>query len=699
VKYDGQKLSLFFSLSLLTALSSSPASAQEPRQENLKSDDSKVFKISPIVVEARQWREDIQKTPASIDVLSKEELQSPLWNEFESLSKKSANILVEQSSVQTRIVIRGTTGANTGLQDPVGYFVNDVALPHGALQAPKLFDLERLEIIKGPQSALYGRNTEAGAIKTITANPDWSPTAETSLNTIFLDGPGGWEPNYVLTGRLSSKLVEDKAAGSVALRLEKGDGVHYNRFDNTESGGDIGRWTLSTGADIFIGEKTDISFKTVIEGHDFGKQRMRYLDGAFTTPRYETNYNTDSWEETLTGVHSLKIDHSLDNMLLTSITGLTHYNRDFQLDLDTGPLPTLPTLLSHDDQSISQELRLQSDGPEGGIRWLAGIYGFSEWTDIDFKIGVPRTERKTDINQQGLAVFGHADFPLTEKLTLNLGSRLEWHRQDGRLTHTALGTTNRFDDVLNTVTFLPKATLSYQFLPSTMLYASYARGYLPGGINYGMASSQETLSYDPEYSWTSEIGLKTGTVDNRWALQASLFHTSTRDKQIVDLQPGGIRAISNASETRVFGAELSANANLTENWEIFGSLGLQRAEATDYQIILPAPADLSGNRLPMASDYTYGLGVRYNSKAGWFGETSINGAGSHYFDSQNSIKQSAFLKLDAAIGYRLQAAELSLWATNITNENVFSRAVATPNGTVVEDGAPRRVGLSVKYKW
>ena len=663
-----------------------------------------VVELAPILVDARQWREDVQRIPGSVDVLSADKVANPLWDSVAAVPKVSPNVQVEQSSVQTRVVMRGMTSANTALQDPVGYFVNDVALPHGASQAPQIFDAGQMEILKGPQGSLYGRNTESGAIKVSTQDPDWTPTAWASLSPSFRNGAHGWEPAVVAAGRVSGAVIDDKAAVSLALRTESSDGVYRNLSDGADDGGKVDRWTLSGGATLRAGPDTDVTLRSVVEQSDTGKQRMRYLTGPYATGRYTTNYSTKSWDDNTTAVQSAKIEHRFDAATLTAITGWTHFDRDFQMDLDTGPLNTLPTLLSHQDDSLSQEIRLASPDQEARVRWLGGLYTYREWTDLDYQSGTPRVRRLTEIDQTGLAGFGQVEVGLTDRLRAGMGSRVEWIRQQGSQTFAGSGGNSAYDGTLEQATLLPRFTLSYDLQQGTMLYGSYARGYLPGGYNYSMATNADTFTYDPEYSWTAEVGAKGRFAQDRLGAGLAFFHTQTKDKQILDLVPGGTQTITNAARAEIYGVEASADARLSERWSTFATAGLQHAEATSYTANVSrggslVASDLSGNRLPMAASATYSLGLRYDEGEGWFGQGSVNGSSPYYFDSQNSLKQSSFATVDAEIGYRFASVEVSLWASNIFDENVYGRAVSAPAGIIVEDGAPREVGLRVKAEW
>jgi len=171
------------------------------------------------------------------------------------------------------------------------------------------------------------------------------------------------------------------------------------------------------------------------------------------------------------------------------------------------------------------------------------------------------------------------------------------------------------------------------------------------------------------------------------------------------IETGRKAPVSNAAEAEILGAEVSLSGRLGERWTLSGSGGLQRAKATAYTVNVTrngvlVPADLSGNRLPMAAHATYALGVRYDEgERGWFGQVGVNGSGPYDFDSENTLRQSAFVLADAEIGYRFATVEVSLWGTNLFDRNVTSRAVRAPLGELVEDGAAREIGLRVKAAW
>ncbi|MCF1182255.1 TonB-dependent receptor [Marichromatium gracile] len=661
-------------------------------------DDEPVMVLEPLQVEARQWRESAQLVPQTVEVLDGRDRQGPLWRDFSDLATLSPNTQVQQSSVETRLVIRGATAINTGLQDPVGYFVNDVALPLGATQAPALFALERIEVVKGPQGTLYGRNTEAGAVRIETRDPEWAPSAEASLSLGMREGAEGWRTLGETTGRVSGAL-SSRAAVGLAARHAGGEGLHYNQFDGDDDGGARQRWTFSGGLALDLAATTSLSLKSVIERDDQGKRRLRYLTGPAATGRFVTDYDLPAWQDTSSAVHALRIDHDLATSTLSAITGWTDYGRDFQMDRDVSSLETPGTRLRQRDQALSQELRLSGGAADASDpwRWLVGLHAYRQWSDLTFGAGKPWVVRHTRIDQLGVAGFGQLDYRLSPAWRLGFGARLEHSSQDGRQVYREAATTRAYDARLDHGVLLPRLSLTYTPSQSLTLFGSLARGYLPGGYNYSMASDRDSLTYAPEYSWAAEIGAKSSLLDGRAALDLALFYTRTTDKQLLELLPGGATRIDNAAEARSYGLELGLRVRPAPAWTLFANLGLQRAETTRYRL---GASDLSGNRLPLAAAYTYALGVRHDSGGdGVFAELRTRGSGPYYFDVRNQVRQDAALRVDAEIGYRWKDLSIALWGRNLFDEAVYERALAVPRGVLVEDGEPRTIGLRVGMAW
>lgn len=665
--------------------------------------DEEIANLDTMTVTSRLWQEDLTKVPTATSALDVEGYQ--LLNTLADIEKHTSNVLIEESSVQKRIVIRGISSIDSGLQDPVGYFINEVALPLGASSAPKLFDINQFELTKGPQGTLYGRNTEAGVIRIATAEIEGQGRAWSQLNSSIVDGAEAPRSGNEIIFGVSDPFLADAAAGSVALRYEVAEGPYFNEFDDTRDGGKTENKSISAGLEFFPEDNSILTLKTVVDSSNDNRNRFRYDTGVNATKRFTNNTDTSGWENSYIGVHALNYEQQWQNVKLTSITGYTDYEKEFEIDLDVSTLPWPATQQKISDQTISQEIRLSSINQNSNVKFLLGLYGFSQITDIDFSISpmAITSVRETEVTQEGVAGFSQIEYGFTDSFKLTLGARLEQLTQHGKQAYTSPAGELQYDKKMNGNVFLPKINLSLDLNDNNFLYGSIAKGYLPGGYNSNSANSEDTLSFEAEYTISSELGLKSEWFNQSVNTELQVFYTQVNDKQIVDILPGFVQKINNAGEAVLYGAELSIAGVINSKWKTSLSLGTQETEATDYspQLIVnmePTQVDLSGNKLPYAADYSYAIGVHYNSNR-VFSELRLNGNSQYYLDSKNTLKQPEYQLLDLEVGYQFNQFKVSLWGKNIMDEKIISRAVNTQAGVVVEDSHYRQVGMSLAANW
>lgn len=667
-----------------------------------------------MTVTARLWEERPVDIPASVTVIRNTQLQPGFNNSFENgfensfdnLDQYVSNVRIEDSSVQKRAVIRGSSSYDTGLLDPVAYYVDGVALPLGGNQLPPIFNVQQVEVVKGPQGALYGRHSESGVVKLKSLSPVFSPAFSLGVSSGVTDGANGKEASYVINVGASNTLVKDKVAGAIALRYEDTKGPFLNKARGDENGGAIDNWLLKTSIDAFISPQTKMAFRSHLERQDAGKSRLRFSNGLNATERFVTNNDIQGSDKKNSAIHSLIFDHRFGNLSFKSITGLTHFKREFQTDLDVTTAPVPATYYDLKDTMLSQEFRIESDWDKG-YRWLSGVYLYKQDTDVDFSIGgtpmLRRSTRSTDIDQQGIAGFGQLEFALDDDWDLSIAARLENVKKRGKQTYRGLATQSYTADI-NSTQFLPKATLSYHINDDALVYASIAKGYTPGGFNYGSAQNLASFTFGAQTSQNLELGYKASLLSDKLNVGATLFQIKTKDKQIVDLMPGFVQSVSNAASAKSYGLELDADYRFSSHLSAYAQVGFMKASAEKYTTNVFRNGafnaiSLSGNALPLSPRVSYAAGLKYDRGQGVFGDLRVKGSGGYYFDAANTIKQAAYTQVDSQIGYHYGDASISLVGENIFDTKVVSRAVNTGMGTVVEDSSPRYFGVKFEVNW
>ena len=686
-------IALFSAHSLLVPvhLLAEPTAQASPEQT-----DHKSKAMETILVEARLWRENIHKVPSSTTVITPE--LTRVDTDINAIQQATAGVSIQQSTAQQRVNIRGISSPDLSFQDPLGFFINDVALPQGASQLPALFNLESIEVLKGPQSAFYGRNTEAGAVKVQTKNPTAQTQSWFSLQAGQYRGTEQNGASQIYAGGLSGALIEDAMTANIAVRIEEDEGPYLNLLDQSNKGGAQDRLSLSAGLDYQFNTGTQLLFKTVIDDNDLGRNRFRFANGDNQTNPFVTHSDVDSFDDDKIAVHSLRIDHEFEQVHLLSITGVTHYQRAFAIDLDATPAPLPATQFALDNDAYSQELRISSIPNKQAINWLAGLYVYREDTTHSFQLS-PRfitTDRHTEVEQNGQALFGQVELSFYSDWSLTLAGRLERIKKSAEQAFQTPTLALQYQAEVKHTEFLPTASLSYQATDNALIYLSYAKGYLPGDVNYSSAASAESFTFAPEFSDLFELGWKYASTDLSSSLTAYVIET--KDKQIIDILPGFVQQVTNAARTESYGVELSSRYQFTPSWFGYLNLGIQKSEAKSYLTHLNpfSPAmDLSGNALPFTPEKTYALGLEYNQQAGLFAKVEVRGSSEYYFDSSNALSQPSHTLLDAEIGYQFNRIAVALWAKNVTDESVISRAVNVAGDTIVEDMLAPALGVKI----
>lgn len=657
--------------------------------------------LREITIFASYWEELARKAAATATVMSEDDLSRPVSPDLDAMAARSANTVFQRANSQERLVVRGMSAFDNALSDPVGYLVNGVPLPMGTIQLPHFFGAESVTLLKGPQGTTFGRNSEAGLVRFDTIAPGSREGGEVNLGLSGSDAgasPLGGNGSILWSGQMA-----DGPAISLGLEFAHDPGVISNPVTGADDGGKNRRATGFAGVKWELQDAGYLKLTTVGEDQKFNKEQFRYISGPLATGRYESVYSDPSWERRRTSVTALEYGTGFDGFDLVAITGFTTFDREFVLDFDGSPLPLGVTGMDVRDRTVSQEIRLTSNG-EGPLKWTVGANAFKQRTDADFNLGAMSTDRHTEIDQTGAALYGFTEYSVTDRLRMGAGLRVDHISSDAWQHFSSPMANLRYQGSDTSTTLLPRLTFAYDLSGATTIHASYARGYMPAGYNYGFANSADSLTYDAEYSWNMELGVK-HEFTNGTALGLAAFHTTVKDKQITETIPGAAQYISNAGEAESYGIEAELTVPLGRGWEIAANAGWQRARATSFNTTSMdmatgslVPVDWSGNALPLAPETTWGLALSHQGDV-WRGRVSLQGSGSYWFDPANSVKQKGFVTVDAEISRKFGAGELTLWAKNLFDEEYYSAAANTIRGVVVEDGSPRTIGVNWRATW
>ena len=666
-----------------------PSGAQE--SPTADTDDTKALLLEPVTVTAQKKEENVQDVPISMDVFANEQIEDAGIADMQDLTYFSPNLYAKQNTNQNMIIIRGLSSHNVVLNTPAGLFVDGINYPMTFMQNPDLLDIERVEILRGPQGTLYGRNTESGAINIITRQPDNEARGKVYLEPGFFDAPDR-TPFVMRSGfSYSFPIVEDKLYAAMAAQSTDSDGYTYNEWNDNDRAGKIDhktgqaklRWTPNSCLDITL-------LGNAFENND-GYGYPHYIDGAKASSAYNVNWDgANRWTDMNNG-QALRVQYKGKSVNLTSITTRNAFRTDFHNDADLGPALLGDQDFMFANTSYSQELRVSSTENGSPFDWLTGVfYAHDENEALAAFFG---DSRKTLFDSNGYGLFGQGTYAIFERLKLTLGLRFDMQEALGK---QSLNGNPSYSEDADHSEWLPKATLSYDLDEDILLYATVAKGMMAGGFNYAFATGADSLTFKPETTMNYEVGMKSGWLDERLQVNLAAFYISISDKQVQEYLAGpAVRAITNAAKASSRGFELEVQARPYKGWSLSGGIGYTDAAIDEW--VSDLGVDYGGKSLTFAPQYTYNAAVQYDHESGYFGRVDMLGLSDFYTNIDNDSHVDGYQIFNLRLGRRSETFDVSLWSKNIFDKRYLRNKSYYFNGNIAEEGAPRSFGTTITY--
>jgi len=670
---------------------------QTPAQEN----STDQHKLEAITVTAEKREENIQKVPISMDAFSGIQLEDAGINDLAELTKYSPNLFSTPSLDNKTVVIRGVSTINAALSPPAGLFVDDISYPLNRMQNPELLDIERIEVLRGPQGTLYGKNTESGAINIVTRQPGNRLTGKVFGEYGFFDTSRENTASYKTGGNISGPIQKDKLFMGLAFQAENSDGYMVNLHNGNEKAGEIDRKSGRISLRWTPVEKWDIALVTNLYDKNDGMGYLRYENGKGESDRYEIDWNGGNvWKEESNG-QVIRAKYSGETFDVLSITGRSDHKTTLINDADFGPFDFQNQDFLFDNTTWTQEIRLSSvDNTK--LKWVCGLFGSKDETNANSETPAYRWLRNTEIKSDSIATFGQGTYTFFDRLHLTAGLRYEHQESEGRQENN-FTEVPRYSSSTSNDEFLPKGSVSFDVNEEVMTYFTVSKGFLSGGYNFHMANNAEDLAFDPEHVINYEAGLKTAFFDNRLIVNAAIFHLDIKDKQVVEWPAGQsptTRQVTNAADASSEGLELEIKARPMRGLDLFAGVGYTKSKFDHWIADLSTGStyDYKDKYLPNVPRYTYNAGVQYRNQWGIFMRADVLGTGKLYTDSENTQKVNGYETVNVKLGFEKESYDLSLWCKNIIDEEyVVSRV--NYFGSLVQDGAPRSFGVTLTYRF
>jgi len=657
--------------------------------------------LEEVVVTAQKRQQLLEDVPISMTVISADRLGSLAIGSFEELALQIPNLRINDTPANNQIFIRGigTSGNVLAFEQSVALFVDDIYGGRNRQYHQPFLDIERIEVLRGPQGALFGRNTSAGAVSVTTAQPK-----STTERWIEGEYEGQFE-SYSVTAGLSGPL-SDRFRGRVVAKLGELNGHVRNTALNRDEPSRDDVIVRATGV-FEPNDRLRVTAKVQYSESEIIGAAFEFVPFP-QRPDYIVNTNdalAPIVDDSTTYNGVLRFDYEIGAHTLTAITGYSAYDYQNAFNIQWRAPPRLVTVGEEDFAQVSQELRLASEAG-GRLEYMLGAYFDRHDMElfrnslIDVRgIGVPNNESQRFFDQvtDTLSLFGQGTLKLTETLKINAGLRWSSIEKDVSLERfTIINNTtlvpgtplqgNRDESGLD-----PSLSLQWDVTPDIMVYTSYAQGSKSGGFNgaSGAATAQD-YEFEDEESEAFEIGTKIVVPSINAFIGLSVFRTDYTDLQRSTLDINqAIFITGNAAEARSEGVEIEANWQPLPALRTSASLAYLEARYTSYP---NGPCVFPNDSIPNCSQEL--AGVQLANAPSWSGNVNLDvdqpvgnrlrlQAGLNasfqddvfYQDAINPLeRQTAFWKINIRAGL---ADSERRWSVSLVVKNVFDERTSS----------------------
>jgi iron complex outermembrane receptor protein len=710
------------SLPTLTLASAAGAQTPDATATPVQLAAAETAPLGEIIVTAERRETSLQKTPIAITAFSADLLADRKIDSIRDLAGQVPNLRIPRATISytTQLFSLRGVGETDPIQEPtLSVYVDDVYYPRQIGSMLDFNDVQRIEVLRGPQGTLYGRNTSAGALRVITRDP--SDKTEVAADI----GYGDYDA-LKIRALVSGALAPDKLYASIAYTHYTRDGTHWdptlghhvNAIDVNALRAKL-RWTPT--------ETTDVQLTA-----DYLRDRS---DTRAYTPKVQpgggyhafVSYSEVEPDNRLDqGGASLRIKQELsDTLNIKSVTAYRGFDQPVDYENDGTAALAQKNLIHYRDKYFTQEMQLNGD--LGRLTFTLGAFYFHERFNVA-RDGFTRTGPLTtspvqkigDVNAtttDSYALFGQATYALTDQLKITAGLRGTWEKKQFDFTSNTINDarqvvgvrfTGTSDKKWNAVT--PKLALDYQFSPLVLGYLSYTQGFKGGGFdNRASRIEDASRAFDPEKVRSYEGGLKTELFGRRVRLNLAGFYNDYRDLQVSSYVPELLRTVrTNAASAETYGAEGELSASLTNRLSVQGSAGWLIAKYKSFPGVAGAGTDASDNRLVNAPRWTLSAGANWTLPIPVPGRTRL-GIDAQYTSSiysnalnrpQDRIRGSTFV--NALIGWTSADEH---WGASLSVKNIFEnktpQAVTYTPSTGIwyfVTGDPRTALATISYK-
>ncbi|MEO1044565.1 MAG: TonB-dependent receptor [Pseudomonadota bacterium] len=709
-----------------TALAQTNSEEPEPLQDRDRDDDDVV------IVTGTKTFQSIQKTEASVAVITEKSIEEQALFDLRDALLRTANVSTLGGDAINQLSIRGVQlggVGNAGTGATAQVYVDGAPASFNANQGvSNLWDVAQVEILRGPQSTVQGRNALSGAVVINTADPEYDFGAR-------VRGIVGTQDTYQISGMVTGPIVSDQVAFRIAADYREND---FGVIDQTsgqraqfiealtlrgkllfepEFAEGLRLELIASYADTSFGQFNILQSPVPVDDPAFADFDIFGSETFPAASRLEFN-------EVIRGIADLSYDIS-DTWSINALATVEDVNRT----IDFAPAGAGDNF----DRTYSGELRANFNyGDVTG--WIGGYYFDTNTTsDTSFitplsLIGLPVDPPDSVVDlailqgsaTENFAIFGDINWDISDKWTINIGARYDWETfssigLQGSVTVdpptctvspvvpfigglpcvNIIPVTSEPPLETNFEAFLPRAAITYNISDDVSIAATVARGYRAGGAVFFAppGATPTLLEFGPEFLTNYEIAFRSQFWDQRITLNANFFYSTWDDQQVSIPDPSGLPFSAqtlNAGQSELYGAEIDLLIEIVPEFDVFASVGLLSTEFVDFPFAqdadgnplnpdFPQFANLAGNSFPGAPEFNLSFGFNYTSDSGFF--VNANGAFStEQFSEVANLPENLgdpIMLVNGRIGYRSDNWEIAIFANNLFNERALTRPLVS----------------------
>ncbi len=672
------------------------------RSDNLLSSDFVPEADIELIVTAQNLPQELQKLPLSSTTIFEQEIQDILINYLEDIAKKIAKYNYSPkyergNELSNYIIMQGLKNPKLlTAQDRITFYLDDIPVDYNNLIILSSTELDRIQVLGTPQGSLVGKNSSAGVVNAISRQAN-------SESEVIIGTSYGKYNSRKLQFSLNDALIEDKLALRIAGVYNGKDGFIQNITTDEKIGE---RAQFAARGQLVWTPTSDwtVSFDSYNSFIDNGHPPYNKLNPS---EPFEVDLKTEGYNRYNTNTQALKVGYQGNGFRATSITARRFSQQEFLFPGTTGATQTV------DDLKLrlwTQELRFQSSESDKNFQWLLGAYYESQnYIVDDVRVDIPRLPKVRRFgyeSRQTHAIFGQVDYKPIEPLTLSAGLRYESSNTSLDSSYDLVSSDGSLSSIrpdfndkkVSSNELIPSFSLKYQLSPNLIGYANIAKGYKPGGLNYG-ADTEDTLRFEEEKTWSYVLGLQSLWLNGHLIAGLSFFHKDVSDYQVLQFDENGILGDINNIDLKATGVQFELKAKPTPGLDLIASVGYAGGKYDNY-INSETGIDLSDNQVPFLPQFTYNLAAQYRTPGGLYARAELRGYGLTYFDDDNTIKQEPYALVNARIGYEAEKYGIYLYANNLFDTRYLTSGYLfpVPDGTA-EFGDPVIYGVQVKVRF